>query len=288
MSPDGNPDTVSVFVPDSVVETGGFAASFVELDTSGGELSSEGSINLSILDGGSVELEAVSILDGMDALFTTPVHVFVPHADSHVSPVLAVHAFSVAISLMEIPSVGSGFWFKLMNLSLGSSNLDAGAVFPGVDSVELDDIGGIDLTFMGSTDFVSVGVLASDWFVGAVSPVEVFSVSSGSFSEHLNSLISGGERNAGTVVVHVDSLVEDGEWSFHRFSLSEFSDGDSVFGPFVDLMSVFAWTEVTIHTVFLEHLTNSVPHRSALGVNLPAVTMGPDVTFVELGDGISE
>jgi len=275
-------------VPDSVVETGGFAGSFVELDTSGGELSGDGFINLSILDGGSPELEAVSILDSVDGFFTTPFAIFAPHADVHVSPVLAVHTFFVASSSMEIPSVGSGFWFELVNLSFGSSNLDACSIFPGVNSVELDDIGGIDLTFMGSTDFVSVGVLASDWFVGAVSPLEFFSVFSGSFSENVNSLISGGERNAGTVVVHVDSLVEDGEWSFHGLSLSEFSDGDSVFGPFVEDISVFAWTEVTIHTVLLELLTNSVPHLSALGVNLPAVTMGPDVTFVELGDGISE
>jgi len=287
VSPDGNPDTVSVFVPDSVVETGGFAASFMEFDTSGGELSSDGSINLSILDGGSEELEAVSILDGVDALFTTPVVVISPQADFHVSPFHAMHVFFVASSMMKIPSVVSGFWFELMKLSIGASNLGASAVFPCVPGVELDDIGGIDLTFMGSTDFVSVGVLASNWFVGAVSPLEMFSVFSGSFSEDIDSLISGGERNASTVVVHVDSLVEDGEWSFNGFSLSEFSDGNSVFGPFVDDTSGFAWTEVTVHTVFLELLSDSVPHLSALGVNLPAVTFGEDVTFVELCD-ISE
>jgi hypothetical protein len=39
----------------------------------------------------------------------------------------------------------------------------------------------------------------------------VFSVSSGGLSENVDSLFSGGERNAGTVVVHVDGLVEDGE-----------------------------------------------------------------------------
>jgi len=280
-------------VPDSVGETGSFASTFFELGTSGGELFGDGSINLSISDGSSVELEAVSILDGVDILFTTPFTRSSGSADVKSSPFSAFHIVLVASSVFGLDSVSSGSFSKLRDLSMGSLSRVASSVVPGVGNVHLDDVRGIDLTFMGSTDLVSVGVLASDWFVGAMSPGEVFSVSSGGLSEHLDSLIRGGERNAGTVVVHMDGLIEDGEswvvWAGLGSTLTEFLNGDAVFVPRVDQRSSIGttWSVFEVDTMLVALSVDSLSDLHVVGMKLPAVAIMPDVTSDEVRDSLN-
>jgi len=251
VGPDGDGHTVSGSVPDSVGETSSSASTFLELSTSSGELSSDSGINLSIFDGGSMELEAVSILDGVDILFTTPGSSWSGSADVESSPFSAFHIVLVASSVFGLDSVSSGSMSELRDLGVGSLSRVASSVVPGVGNVHLDDIGSIN-SFVRGTDLVSVGVLASDWSFGAMSSSEVFSVSSSSSSENLNSLIRGSERNAGTMVVHVDGLVEDGEWSSNGRALSEFSYLNSVFVPGVNGLTVaVASAKMSIYAVMM-------------------------------------
>jgi len=110
---------VGLSVPDSVGETGSSASSFFESSSSSGELSSDGGINLSISDGGSSELEAVCISDGMDILFTTPGSSGIRSADMEASPFSAFLS-SLASTLLGSDSVGSGSSGELFDLGSGS------------------------------------------------------------------------------------------------------------------------------------------------------------------------
>jgi len=292
VGPDGDGDTVDRSVPDSVGETGSSASTFFELGSSGGELSSDGSINLSISDGSSVELEAVSILDGVDILFTTPFTGSSGSADVKSSPLSAFHIVLFASSSVGFDSVSSGSMSELLNLGMGSLSRVASSVVPGVGNVHLDDIGSIN-TFVGGTDFVSVGGLASDWSLGAMSSSEVFTVCGGGLSENVDSLIRGGERNAGTVVVHVDGLVEDGEswvvWTGLGSTLTEFLNRDTVFVPGVDQRSssVTAWSVFEVDSVLVALIVDSLSNSSVVGMELPAVAVMPDVTGDEIGDSLN-
>jgi len=163
---------------------------------------------------------------------------------------------------------------------------------PGVSGIELDDIGSIN-TFSGSADSVSVGSLASGWSFGAWTSSESISMSSGSSSENLNSFIGRSESNAGTVVLSVDSLVEDGEswvvWAGLGSTFSEFLNRDTVFVPRVDQSSSLwtAWTVVEIDTVLGALLVDSLSKGSVLGMKLPAVAISPDVTGDEILDSVN-
>jgi len=292
VGPDGDGHTVSGSVPDSVGETSSSASTFLELGTSGGELSSDGGINLSILDGSSVELEAVSILDGVDILFTTPGSSWSGSADVESSPFSAFHIVLVASSIVGVDSVSSGSFSELRDLSMGSLSRVASSVVPGVGNVHLDDIGSIN-SFVGGTDLVSVGVLASDWSFGAMSSSEVFSVFSGGLSEDVDSLIRGSERNAGTVVVHVNGLVEDGEswvvWAGLGSTLSEFLNRDTMFVPRVDQSSSSgtAWSVFEVNTVLVALFVDSLSNLHVVGMKLPAVAIVPDVTCDEVRDSLN-
>merc|ERR1719263_1764085 len=126
-----------------------------------------------------------------------------------------------------------------------------------------------------------------------MSPGEVFSVSSGGLSEHIDSLIRGGERNAGTVVVHVDGLVEDGEswvvWAGLGSTLSEFLNRDTVFIPGVDKSSSLwsAWSVVEVDSVLGALIVDSLSNLHVVGVELPAVAIVPDVTGDEIRDSLN-
>jgi hypothetical protein len=279
-------------VPDSVGETGSSASTFLELSTSSSELSGDGGINLSIFDGGSVELEAVSILDGVDVFFTTPCTDLSGSAGIHASPFSALHVFSIATSSMGFDSVGSSTFSHLRDLGMGSGKRVASIVVEGVSGLEFDDIGSIN-SFVGGTDLVSVGVLASDWSLGAFSFSEVFTLSGFGLSEHVDSLIRGGERNAGTVVAHVNGLVEDGEswvvWTGLGSTLTEFLNRDTVFVPGVDQRSSFvtAWSVFEVDSVLVALIVDSLSHSSVVGMELPAVAIMPDVTGDEIGDSLN-
>jgi hypothetical protein len=140
---------------------------------------------------------------------------------------------------------------------------------------------------MGSTDLISVGVFAMDWSFSALAPSEVFSVFGSCLSENLDSLIRRGERHTGTVVVHMDGLVEDGHWDHveHGSTGTEFLKGDSMLIFLMDKMKTgFAWTVDEIDAMGLACLVNSFSEGLVVGVKLPAVARMPDVTCDEIGD----
>jgi len=287
--PDGDGETVAhSFVVDSVGETGGSAASFLELHSSGGKFLGDSSVNLSVCDHLSGQLDAVSLFDGVDHLITTPFSAFSRSADMEASPFSAFGGIS-AFAPFGINTVSSSSVFKLGDFGFRTGCIIASSVVPSVDGCKLDDIGGIN-TFVGSTDFISVTVLAPDWSFSALAPSEVFSVFGGGLSEHLNSLIRGGERNAGTVVVHMDGLVEHGHWDHveHGSTGTEFLKGDSVFILLMNKVHTgFAWTVFEVNAMCSACVVDSFSQLHVVGVKLPAVARMPDVTCDEIGDSFN-
>jgi hypothetical protein len=277
-----------MLMPDSVGETGGFATSFFEFHSSGGKFLGDGSVNLTVCDHVSSQLEAVSVFDSVDLVITTPCSFGTRHAGMHSSPFLAMN-LDVAFSMLDSDSVGSSTFSHLGDLGNGSSELVAFSLVPGVSGLKFDEIGGID-TVSGSTDMISVGVFAMDWSFSARACNEVLSLTGLSLFEHLNSFGRGGESNAVTMVGHMDGLVEHGHWDHgrHGSSLTEFLNGDTVLVPRMNEVGlVVAWSVTEINTMGFAFLVDSLSEGFVVGVKLPAVAFMEDVTCDEIGDSLN-
>lgn len=143
--PDRNVHSViHVVVPDLVIPSSGFAASFFEFDSFSCQFFSNGLVNVSIFEVSPFHLNAVTLMDEVEFIGTSPaflifsITTFVRSTDSHASPLFAFVSV-LALAIMDINSVLLCSMSEVFDFLMVTSSIIASSIVPSVDRVKFKE-----------------------------------------------------------------------------------------------------------------------------------------------------
>jgi len=123
---------VSCFFPEFIGEAGCSASSFLEINTLGFEVCSDSIVDFTVLDNGSSELHAITILGAMDGIGSIPSFGSSRFADMHVSPLMTIGGI-FAFAIMNIDVMMFRSLSKVIDLLMVTSSIITLTIVEGVD-----------------------------------------------------------------------------------------------------------------------------------------------------------